>query len=71
MMASDEAANYAQQIYNADTAQANALLSSAAMKNSLLEEVTGMSSAAMAAEGLGAAQITAAMQTLSAKKAAA
>lgn len=71
MMASDEAANYAQQIYNADTAQANALLSSAAMKNSLLEEVTGMNSAAMAAEGLSAAQITAAMQTLSAKKASA
>lgn len=71
MMASDEAANYAQQIYNADTAQANALLSSAAMKNSLLEEVTGMNSAAMAAEGLNAAQITAAMQTLSAKKASA
>lgn len=71
MMASDEAANYAQQIYNADTAQANALLSSAAMKNSLLEEVTGMNSAAMAAKGLSAAQITAAMQTLSAKKASA
>lgn len=68
MIAADEASNYAQQMLQADDANANAILSSAALNNSLLEEVTGMDAATMAQQGLSATEIAAAQAKLLAKQ---
>lgn len=68
MIAADEASNYAQQMLQADDANANAILSSAALNNSLLEEVTGMDAATMAQQGLSATEIAAAQEKLLAKQ---
>lgn len=68
MIAADEASNYAQQMLQADDANANAILSSAALNNSLLEEVTGMDAATMAQQGLSATEIADAQAKLLAKQ---
>lgn len=68
MIAANEASNYAQQMLQADDANANAILSSAALNNSLLEEVTGMDAATMAQQGLSATEIAAAQAKLLAKQ---
>lgn len=68
MIAADEASNYAQQMLQADDANVNAILSSAALNNSLLEEVTGMDAATMAQQGLSATEIAAAQAKLLAKQ---
>ena len=67
-IAADEASNYTQQMLQADVANANAILSSAALNNSLLEEVTGMDAATMAQQGLSATEIAAAQAKLLAKQ---
>lgn len=68
MIAASEAQAYAQQMMEADSANANAILSTAALNNSLLEEVSGVNAATMAEEGLSATQIASAQAALYAKQ---
>lgn len=68
MIAASEAQAYAQQMMEADSANTNAILSTAALNNSLLEEVSGVNAATMAEEGLSATQIASAQAALYAKQ---